>query len=87
MTTPGGTSLAQQYPCWHWMEDKMNGGAPNETDYIVLKDAIRGIQQAEYTWSSNCPSPDYIYFGANFTSALSGVTYMTNTITIEAYTE
>jgi hypothetical protein len=76
------------YPCWHWIEDKMNQTtAINGTDYVIIKDAVRGIQGAEYTWFANCPSPNYVYFGANFSSALSGVSYGTDTLTIETFTE
>jgi hypothetical protein len=75
------------YPCFLWMTDKSQWGGAQETDYSIIKEGLRGIQAAESTWASGCASPDAVYFGANFTSALTPATYQTTTLTFEAFTE
>jgi hypothetical protein len=83
-------SLGDDYPCFVWMKDKGTTGFTNGEDYIILKEQDRGIQHAEDTWSTGCASPDYIYFGANFITAVTesgGRTYQTNRLFIEAFTD
>lgn len=79
-------TLGSAYPCFIWMVDAANGGFYGGWDYITVKDASKGIQHGEITWG-NTASPDYIYFGADFTNAVTPRTYRTNTIRLEAFTE
>jgi hypothetical protein len=87
---------AGSYPCFLWMMDKNTFAIPsantaafvNGMDYVTIKDAARGGQHAENTFAQ-FPSPDYIYFGANFSGAVisqAGVNYGA-TIRLEAFTE
>ena len=88
--TTGGSG----FPCYIWMKDKatVNITGSNTTnfvngdDYDIVVDSVRGIQQAEYTWLA-ATSPCYIYFGANFTSAVSPAKYSTTTLRLEAFNE
>lgn len=78
--------LGSAYPCFLWMMDVGTTGFANGADYMTMKDSARGIQHAEATFGSTS-SPDYVYFGANFTSAVTPRTYKTNRLIIEAYTD
>lgn len=79
--------LGSAYPCFLWMKDVGTSGFVNGEDYITMKESARGLQHAESTFGVGCASPDYLYFGANFTSAVTPRTYKTNRLIIEAYTD
>ncbi len=89
---------AGTFPCFAWMKDKNTPTiASADTtafsdgeDYITVKEARRGIHYAEgpnigQSWGSSA-SPDYIYFGANFSTAFNA-TYRTKTLRIESFTD
>jgi hypothetical protein len=88
----GGVTSA--YPCFLWMKDFSTPAIPatnttafvNGEDYVTLKDALRGGQHAEGTWNS-MPSPDYVYFGAKFTNAITPGVYKTGKLTVEFFSE
>lgn len=91
-TTPA--NQAPLYPCYLWMMDKgtfnfWTTGASAAPDYSIIRDSMRGIQHAEAGWGA-APSPVYVYFGANFATAVtstSGVTYKTSALELEAFFE
>lgn len=74
------------YPCWLWMKDKGTSGFTNGEDYVIVKDALRGLQTAEAGYGFSA-SPDYIYFGANFSTIVTPSTYSTNQLIVEAFSE
>ena len=80
------TELGNAYPCFEWMKDAATMGFANGEDYVTVKDANRGIQHAESTWAY-ASSPDYLYFGALFTGAVTPRIYRTSRLMIEAFTE
>ncbi|MFC1500933.1 hypothetical protein ACFL58_00590 [Elusimicrobiota bacterium] len=82
------TELGVAYPCFLWMKDAsgpsaMTGGE----EYVTMRESGGRLQHAEGTWADDAVSPDYIYFGAKFTNALTPRTYQTSTLRIEAFTE
>jgi hypothetical protein len=84
--------LGSSYHCFLWMEDRNTSGFQYGADYVTAKSGRLDnsgnspcIQDAEGQWD-HALSPDYIYFGADFTNARSPRTYRTN-IRIETFTE
>jgi hypothetical protein len=63
--------------------DKSSGTFTNSADYVTAWD-MRGIQHAEATWGG-AKSPNYIYIAADFTYALTPVTYTTNKLMLELF--
>lgn len=80
------TELGNDYPCFIWMKDAGTSGFANGEDYVTVKDSVRGIQHGEATFGAT-PSPEYIYFGALFTNAVTPRLYKTSRLMIEAFTE
>ncbi len=80
------STLGSGFPCFLWMMDRFTGGFSDGMDYITVKDGNRGIQYGEASWGGSA-SPDYIYIGADFTTAVTPRTYRTNTLRVEAFTE
>jgi hypothetical protein len=86
--------LNDQYPCYLWMKDRNTQTIPGTRttafsdgeDYITFWNELRGIEHAEFTFSG-APSPNYIYFGADFSDAIAPVTYKTGKLTVELYYE
>ncbi len=75
--------LTKEYPCFFWMQDVQSGNFDRE--YATAWN-IDGIQHAESTWGG-AKSPNYVYFGADFSGALTPRTYRTNKLTIEIFYE
>jgi hypothetical protein len=89
-----------KYPCYVWMLDRATPSTLNPdgsekfpkfsdgVPYATVRSAVNGIQQAEATWLTLTAPTVRIYLGADFTNAvtaLAGITYQTNTLTITAY--
>jgi hypothetical protein len=79
----GGYKNGAGFPCFLWMKDKNTAGFIDSDDYITVWDA-RGIQYAETARGGALP-PNYIYLGADFTSALTPGIYDTGTLTLELF--
>lgn len=78
---------AGSYPVFLWMMDLGTPAFTPGLDYATAKDATRGIQHAAATWATGTSSPNYVYFGADFTNATTPNTYKTTTLRVEAFTE
>lgn len=87
--------ISSSYPCFLWMKDKstpdMPGTAADDKfvygeDYCVIWEENRGCQHAEGTWSP-MSSPNFLYLGADFSSASTPETYQTSNLRIELFTE
>ncbi len=92
----GGYNGGNGYPCFLYMLDKSSmtttasGQADNNGDYAEIWDQALGLQSAAGTGSSGFTGPTgqawaYVYFGANFASAISPNTYRTTTLRLEAF--
>ena len=82
--------LGSSFYCFFSMKDKGSTGTDamtNGESYITVKEAFIGMQYAESSWSNSMTSPNYIYLGANFSTAKTGKTYKTSTLRIEGFSE
>lgn len=91
-TELGGQS--SNFPCFLWMKDIKTPDIPGENttrfidseDYVTVKEGMRGAHYSEGEWAA-LQSPDYIYIGAKFASALTPREYKTNKLTLEFFRE
>ena len=89
--TLSAVATGTSYPCFIWMKD-LGGSDPvvladyTSPGYILVKDQVWGIQHAESNWGTTS-SPDYVYFGATFSSASTPRTYRTSRLMVESFTE
>jgi len=75
------------------MKDKSTPDIPSQNvthfsdgdSYVTMWDAA-GIQYGENTWGT-APTPNYVYLGANFSTALTPRVYKTSKLTIELFYE
>lgn len=77
--------LTDQYPCYIWMLDKQSSDFENGMAYATAWD-YRGIQHAEMTFGGS-RSPNYVYFGADFSQAVGLRSYSTDRLTVELFNE
>jgi hypothetical protein len=77
--------LGLEYYPWFYMMDKTDNFGTNQAYATFIGSA--GYQHApgDYATPWAADTIYYVYFGANFTMALPGVTYSTNTLTVEMY--
>lgn len=87
-------TLGNGYPCFLWMEDRgtkatttpPSSGFSDSADYVTVWDS-RGIQHAESTWGPGTFSPNYVYLGADFSTAITPFNYKTNKLVVELFYE
>lgn len=77
--------LGTGYNCWLFMMDKGTSGYADGSDDVTVWD-IRGIHSSESGFTG-AMSPNYVYIGANFATALTPRTYHTNKLTVEVFYE
>jgi hypothetical protein len=77
--------LTDQYPCYIWMKDRQSSDFADGMDYATAWD-YRGIQHGETTFGA-AKSPNYVYFGADFSHAVGSRTYETGKLIVELYSE
>jgi hypothetical protein len=79
-----GQGLAY-YP-WFFMLDKKQGTFGNYQEYSTFIGS-KGYQHAptDYATPAAADTTYYVYLGANFTMAVPGISYSTNSLTVEMY--
>ena len=77
--------------CFFFMRDKGSSSITMGDAYLTMKQAFSGMHYSDgntyNNWSQNMLAPNYIYLGANFSTAKPGKTYRTSTLRIEGFVE
>lgn len=78
--------LGNAYPCFLWMMDRHSTNFVDGYDYATVWDDQRGIQHGEASFGG-AVSPNYVYFGADFSGAMGSTTYRTGKLIVELFYE
>jgi len=79
-----GAPATTNYNCWFWMMDELTSGFGNGDDYVTIWNQY-GVHHAEGDNWGVSRSPNYIYIGAKFSSAVAQKTYKTNKLIVEFF--
>jgi hypothetical protein len=77
--------LGPDFPCFVWMQDKVQLTTITNQDYATVWNDLQGIQYAEANWGA-ASTPNYIYLGADFSKAFVPMTFKTS-LTVELFYE